>query len=106
MKDKTVSYRRGSDHAAARTGPRLPLWGGVLCTTVLAAATGLPIAHAEAVSQSETPAACATSGRWIDVKSGRTINRGELFADLAKTAVVLLGESHTDVDHHRWQLQT
>jgi uncharacterized iron-regulated protein len=41
------------------------------------------------------------------VKTGRSIDRGELFRDLAaKPGGVLLGESHTDVDHHRWQLQT
>jgi len=41
------------------------------------------------------------------VKTGQPIDRGALFRDLvAKTAVVLLGESHTDADHHRWQLHT
>jgi uncharacterized iron-regulated protein len=46
-------------------------------------------------------------GGWIDVKTGESIDRGELFRDLvAKNAVVLLGESHTDPDHHHWELQT
>ena len=41
------------------------------------------------------------------MKTGQPIDRGALFRDLvAKTAVVLLGESHTDADHHRWQLHT
>ena len=41
------------------------------------------------------------------MKTGQSIDRGELFRDLvAKTAVVLLGESHTDVDHHLWELYT
>ncbi len=41
------------------------------------------------------------------MKTGRSIDRGDLFRDLAaKSGVVLLGESHTDADHHRWQLQT
>jgi uncharacterized iron-regulated protein len=40
------------------------------------------------------------------VKTGRPIDREALFRDLAKTPVVLLGESHPDVDHHRWQLHT
>ena len=41
------------------------------------------------------------------MKTGRSIDRGELFRNLvAKPAVVLLGESHTDVDHHQWQLHT
>jgi uncharacterized iron-regulated protein len=59
------------------------------------------------VSPAETASACAAYGGWIDVKTGRSIDRGELFRDLStKAAVVLLGESHTDADDHRWQLQT
>jgi uncharacterized iron-regulated protein len=51
--------------------------------------------------------ACSTYGGWIDVKADRAIDRKELFRDLvAKAPIVLLGESHTDADHHRWQLYT
>jgi uncharacterized iron-regulated protein len=73
-----------------------------------AAVIGLSTAQTtSSVSAAETGSACAAYGGWIDVKTGRSIDRGELFRDLvAKTAVVLLGESHTDADHHRWQLQT
>ena len=68
----------------------------------LAAAIGL-----SAPVHAETPSACATPGNWIDVKTGKAINRGDLYRDVvAKPSVVLLGEYHTDVDHHRWQLQT
>jgi uncharacterized iron-regulated protein len=59
------------------------------------------------IAQAEAASACATRGNWIDVKSGRSIDRQELFRDLvAKHAVVLLGEFHTSVDHHQWQLHT
>jgi len=59
------------------------------------------------VSSAQTAPACANYGGWIDVKTGRSIDREGLFGDLvAKTAVVLLGESHTDADHHYWQLHT
>lgn len=68
----------------------------------LGAAIGL-----SAPASAETPSACATRGNWIDVKTGQPLDRGELFRDVvAKSAVVLLGESHTDVDDHRWQLHT
>ena len=41
------------------------------------------------------------------MKTGQSIDREGLFRDLvAKPTVVLLGESHTDVDHHYWQLHT
>ena len=101
MKNTTGSYQRASDHSAPTANRRSRLRTVVLSASLVAAAIGLSGAHANA----ET--ACATPGGWLDVKSGRSIDRGELFRDLAaKTTVVLLGESHTDVDDHRWQLQT
>src|SRR5713101_2356016 len=81
---------------------KTPLWSLVLPVSLVAVAIGL---------SSGTPAAAASAceayGSWIDVQTGRSIDRGELFRDLvAKAPVVLLGESHTDVDHHQWQLHT
>jgi uncharacterized iron-regulated protein len=76
------------------------LRAAALLSAFLAAAL-VPSAHAE------TPSACATHGNWIDAKTGQVLDRGELFRDVvARPSVVLLGEYHTDVDHHRWQLQT
>jgi len=70
---------------------------------LVAAAIGLN----SRISPAQTASTCATYGGWIDVKTGQSINREGLFRDLvAKTTVVLLGESHTDVDHHYWQLHT
>src|SRR6202521_512588 len=101
MKNTTGSYQRASDHSVPTANRRSRLRTVVSSASLVAAAIGLSGAHANA----ET--ACATPGGWLDVKSGRSIDRGELFRDLAaKTTVVLLGESHTDVDDHRWQLQT
>jgi uncharacterized iron-regulated protein len=34
------------------------------------------------------------------------VGPAELIADMARRDVVLLGESHDDADHHRWQLHT
>jgi uncharacterized iron-regulated protein len=64
-------------------------------------------ARLSAPALAQTPSACATRGAWIDVNTGQSIDRGDLFRDIvAKSSVVLLGESHTDADHHRWQLHT
>jgi uncharacterized iron-regulated protein len=73
-----------------------------------AAALFMFLAAAGVSAHAETPpAACAMRGNWIDVKTGQILDRGELFRDVvAKPSVALLGESHTDADHHRWQLQT
>jgi uncharacterized iron-regulated protein len=62
-------------------------------------------------SAADSPAdavpACGAPGGWVDVKTGSAIDGKELIRDLvAKYAVVLLGESHADADHHRWQLHT
>ncbi|HEY7301982.1 MAG TPA: ChaN family lipoprotein [Xanthobacteraceae bacterium] len=65
-----------------------------------AAQAGSSAAHVQ------TPSACSTYGGWIDVKSGQPIDRAALYRDLtAKNGVVLLGEFHTNADHHRLQLQ-
>jgi uncharacterized iron-regulated protein len=89
----------GRQTPAAIRGPHLP---AAFLSVVLGAAIGL-----SASAHAQTPSACATRGGWIDVKTGQSIDRGEFFRDLvAKSSVVLLGESHTDADHHRWQLHT
>ena len=84
------------------------LWTIVLSASLIAASVDASRAQANSsVSPAQTASACDTRARWIDLKTGRSIDKGELIGDLvAKTAVVLLGESHTDVDHHHWQLHT
>src|SRR6266446_726060 len=107
MKNTTGSCRRASDRlVAANRSSRLRTV--VLSASLVVAATGLCRAQANSsVSPTQTASACAAYGGWVDVKTGQPIDRGELFRDLvAKAAVVLLGESHTDADHHRWQLHT
>jgi len=80
----------------------------VLSAALLAAAIGLARAQANpTASPTEGVSACARQGGWIDVKTGRPVDRDALFRDLAaNTPVVLLGESHTNADHHHWQLHT
>src|SRR5258706_13651334 len=111
MKNRTGSCRRASDRlVTANRSSRLRTV--VLSASLVAAATGLCWAQAWAqanssASPTQAASACAAYGGWIDVKTGQPIDRGGLFRDLvAKAAVVLLGGSHTDADHHRWQLHT
>ena len=49
--------------------------------------------------------ACAAPGQWI-VPGRGTLPAERVLADSAKQSVVLLGETHDNPDHHRWQLQT
>ena len=80
----------------------------MLCASLVTAANCLFSVHKNsAAAQTEGASACATRGSWIEVKTGRSIDRTELFRELAQHApVILLGESHTDADHHYWQLHT
>jgi uncharacterized iron-regulated protein len=43
-------------------------------------------------------------GEWIC--SGSNEKRGDALVALAKRGVVLLGETHDQAEHHRWQLNT
>src|ERR1700730_4874336 len=108
MKNTARSYQQASRHSASTANRRLRLGTVVVSASLVVAAIGMSRAQTNSgVSSAETASACATYGGWIDVKTGRSIDRGELFRDIvAKTAVVLLGESHTVVDHHSWELQT
>jgi uncharacterized iron-regulated protein len=94
--------QRACGHPAPVRNRRLHLGAAALPAILGIALSGLfAPAHAQA------PSNCATHGNWVDVKTGQTLDRGELFRDLAaKPSVALLGESHTDADDHRWQLHT
>ena len=50
--------------------------------------------------------ACSVAGTWLDPDTVDPYGRPDLFAELAKRPVVLLGENHPDAEHHRWQLHT
>ncbi len=48
-------------------------------------------------------AGCPTPGQWLDGK-GEPLTPDALFEDAAAADVVLLGERHDRLEHHRWQL--
>ncbi len=48
---------------------------------------------------------CAPPGAW-SIPGGELIAAPQLLARAAKAQVLLLGESHDNADHHRWELQT
>src|SRR5215467_5854788 len=107
-----MKSERASDHSTTAADLTLRLRTVVLSASLVAAG-GPAIAQtsSSAPPSSGAPAqsasACASYGGWVDVRSGRSIDREGLFRYLAsKRTVVLLGESHTDADHHLWQLNT
>jgi len=71
----------------------------VLRAACFSAAAALAAAPAHAAEE------CAPASVWTVPGSGR-IAAPEILARAAKAQVVLLGESHDDPDHHRWEAQT
>ncbi len=71
-----------------------------LAATVLASAA---CAHPHADQDQRN---CGAVGTWIDPATAETIAPNQLLAGLAQRPVVLLGESHDNAEHHRWQLHT
>ncbi|MEK6736084.1 MAG: ChaN family lipoprotein, partial [Pseudomonadota bacterium] len=48
---------------------------------------------------------CVPLGSWVIPGKGQAGNP-QVIAEAAKKSIVLLGETHINADHHRWQLQT
>ena len=51
------------------------------------------------------PKNCVALGNWVIPGSGQSTQQ-DVITRAAKASVVLLGETHVNADHHRWQLQT
>ncbi|RUA22039.1 hypothetical protein DSL92_07830 [Billgrantia gudaonensis] len=49
---------------------------------------------------------CPGPGEWLRPADGSRPTAPELFDELARQDVVMLGEQHDNADHHRWQLHT
>jgi uncharacterized iron-regulated protein len=66
------------------------------------------IALVLACTTSIVTAACIDAGTWLRLSTdGRTqLTPQRVFNDLPQHPVVLLGESHENAEHHRWQLHT
>ena len=50
--------------------------------------------------------ACQKVGTWLKPDTGETVAAEQLLKSLAERKIVLLGETHTNVEHHLWQLHT
>jgi len=50
--------------------------------------------------------ACVPAGQWRSPATNIPIAHGALIDAMAKRPIVLLGETHTNTEHHRWQLHT
>jgi len=66
---------------------------------------GFSAAAALAAAPAYAAKECAPASVWT-VPGGGRIAAPKILARAAKAQVVLLGESHDDADHHRWEAQT
>ena len=67
----------------------------------------LLVPHFSPVWASEVTGSCDDRvAQWLDPVSGESVAGGVLFERLVKSRIVLLGESHTNREHHRWQQYT
>lgn len=77
-------------------------FGALALVCSLAASFAIPVSAQTTASQ------CLVPGSWAraDGATPQLVEGTGLLAAMAQRAVVLLGEQHDDMDHHRWQLQT
>ncbi|TCS62509.1 ChaN family lipoprotein [Varunaivibrio sulfuroxidans] len=103
QKKRVFSFAARSPIAAAIAGA--PSWvgravGGALL--FILALPGVAPAHGEAVKD----VSCVPPARWMSPTTGNVIEETKLIGAMAQESVVLLGETHDNRDHHRWQLYT
>ncbi|MGB0682023.1 MAG: ChaN family lipoprotein [Magnetovibrionaceae bacterium] len=55
---------------------------------------------------SELGERCVPAGQWIRPSDGIPLDHASVLSDAAKRPIVLLGETHTNQEDHRWQLHT
>jgi len=79
--------------------------GALLVAGVLALEGGDPQkASAAEAAAADRETLCQASGAWVDPDSGAKLHGPDLMRKLAGQRVVLLGETHTAPEDHRWQL--
>ncbi len=77
-----------------------------LAAGILAGLSGMVVGAVagEVATVGSTDRNCSTVGRWIDPATGAILAHDRLIERASSRSVVLLGETHPNVDHHRWQL--
>ena len=75
-----------------------------LCLILITAAQLLGGAVELSSARAAETHVCVPAGAWVI--PGREVRQERVFKNLVKHDVVLLGESHDEAEHHRWQLDT
>lgn len=83
---------------------RCPIHINILGVFLLILGAQFNIVFAEIVPENMHKLECAPIGSWT-VPGGEEISGTEVISNAANQSVVLLGEAHANLEHHRWQLQ-
>ncbi len=83
---------------------RLTIHISILGIVFLMLGTELNVAFAEINPGNKYESECVPIASWV-VPGGEKISNAEVISRAANQSVVLLGEAHANLEHHRWQLQ-
>lgn len=84
--------------------PKCVIRIGIFSIFLLVITVNLDKAFAEIISDNKKKSECVPVGSWI-VPGVRRITDNEVISYAVNQSVVLLGEAHANLEHHRWQLQ-
>lgn len=99
MPQKAVSYLHPFRARPTRAAPGRRLAPLALALALFPFATGARGAAAKT-------AVCVPAAHWMAPREKTVIPEAALIRTMAEKSVVLLGETHDNRDHHRWQLHT
>jgi uncharacterized iron-regulated protein len=80
------------------------LYVGFFGAVLLVVGADFNLASAQSKSTNKEGTDCVPVASWV-VPAGKKITNNEVIGRAAKQSVVLLGEMHDNLEHHRWQLQ-
>ena len=80
------------------------LYVGFVGAVLLVVGADFNLASAQSKSTNKEGADCVPVASWV-VPAGKKMANNEVIGRAAKQSVVLLGEMHDNLEHHRWQLQ-
>lgn len=76
----------------------------IVIARICLVSTCLLLSHINLARASETADSCNHHiAQWLEPASGETLAGEQVFKRLERSRIVLLGESHTSMAHHRWQ---
>lgn len=97
------THQHGPQPAAVGSGWRM----GAAAALAFALLTTVACAGAGGDADSDADQSdCVAAGMWLKPATAAPVAADRLMAEMVRRPIILLGESHTNAEHHRWQLHT